>query len=110
MKFSTLKLNKEFRRLYGRGKSFVCPMVVVYILKNNLNYTRIGITTGKKIGGAVARNRARRLIMASWRNCFKDLKEKNLDIVFVARPRILSVKSTDVERALKDAFVKAGVL
>lgn len=110
MKYSTLKLNKEFRRLYGRGKSFVQPSVVIYILKNKYDEPRIGITTGKKIGCAVKRNRARRLITAAWHSCIDDLTVKNLDIVFVARTRIIDMKSTEVEGAIRRAFQKAGVI
>ena len=53
MKIETFKLNKDFRRLYGRGKNLVFPTVVVYYLKNRLNYCRIGITAGKKVGCAI---------------------------------------------------------
>ena len=62
-----LNLNKDFRRLYGRGKSFVSPLLVTYIMRTKRNVVRYGITTGKKVGGAVERNRARRVIQAAMR-------------------------------------------
>ena len=40
----------------------VSPVVVTYVLKNRAGTVRVGITTSKKIGGAVQRNRARRVI------------------------------------------------
>ena len=110
MSFTTLKLNKEFLRAYGRGKSFVEPCVVVYILNNRENSLRIGVTTGKKIGCAVKRNRAKRLIMSAFRNCLPEIKEQGKDIVFVARARILKMNGIQVEDALRRVFKKSGIL
>ena len=41
---TTLKLNKEFKRLYFKGKSAVHPLIVTYASKNRLGRNRIGIT------------------------------------------------------------------
>ena len=64
----TLKENREFRRAYSRGKSYVSPDLVTYIIKNNNNNLRIGITTGKKIGKAVVRNRCKRRLRELYRS------------------------------------------
>ena len=45
----TLKDNRDFRRLYQRGRSYASPLLVTYVLKNRSGDVRIGITTGKKI-------------------------------------------------------------
>lgn len=45
--YQTLKLNSDFRRTYGRGKSAADPVLVTYALKNRYGVMRIGITTGK---------------------------------------------------------------
>ena len=47
--FTTLKENKDFRRLYHRGKSYVSPVLVTYVMKNRKAGLRIGFTTSKKI-------------------------------------------------------------
>ena len=57
--------NKEFSRIYARGKSYVHPNLVLYVAKNRLGYTRIGLTATKKVGHAVQRNRARRIMRAA---------------------------------------------
>ena len=54
--------------MYGRGKSYVHPHCVLYVAKNRLGYTRIGLTATKKVGHAVQRNRARRVMRAACRN------------------------------------------
>ena len=61
MRYRTLDKNWQFNRVYGRGKSYVHPHCVLYVAKNRLGYTRIGLTATKKVGHAVQRNRARRL-------------------------------------------------
>ena len=62
MRYRTLTKNKEFSRIYARGKSYVHPNLVLYVAKNRLGYTRIGLTATKKVGHAVQRNRARRIM------------------------------------------------
>ena len=109
MKSQTLKLNKDFRRLYYRGKSVASPCLVSYAMKSRQKGVRYGITTSKKIGGAVERNRSRRVIRAA----FSQLEEKidgNWDIVFVARSRTSKVKMQDVLKEMTEHFKKLGVI
>ena len=103
-----LRLNKEFRRVYGRGKSFVDGAVVTYILGNRSDKTRIGITVSKKLGSAVLRNRAKRLLTAAFFECLPNVKS-GYDIVFVARSRIFTKKSYDVANIMKKHFISAGM-
>ncbi len=104
--FEKLKINKEFRRVYGRGKSYVSPFVVSYIMKTRDEKTRIGITVSKKIGTAVMRNRAKRVITAAFRQCLPHING-GCDIVFVARSRILTAKSYNVAAAIKSHLIAA---
>ena len=101
-----LKENYEFRRVYSRGKSLVCPYAVIYYFKKRNGGIRLGITAGKKIGGAVSRNRAKRVITAAFRTCLPNIAD-GYDFVIVARTRILNVKSTvvasNMQKLLKDA-------
>ena len=65
MRYRPITKNKEFCRAYARGKAFVHPKLVLYVNKNRLGRTRVGLTATKKIGGAVQRNRARRVMRAA---------------------------------------------
>jgi ribonuclease P protein component len=103
-----IKENRDFRRIYARGKSLVSPYVVVYFMKNRRGNIRLGITAGKKIGTAVARNRAKRLIRAAFRSCMPNICA-GFDFVVVARTRILSVKSTAVEKSVIKLLKSAGL-
>ncbi len=103
-----LKENYEFRRAYARGKAYVTPFFVIYITKNRKNAIRLGITTGKKIGKAVSRNRARRVITAAFRQTVPFLMP-GYDFVIVARTRILAIKSTTAAEIMKKQLQAAGV-
>ena len=109
-KLKKLKLNKEFKRAYGRGRCFVHSGVVTYIVKNREGGIRIGVTTGKKIGTAVDRNRARRVIIAAFRGCLPYLDCRGYDIVFVARARTPKMNSNKLKEVLMRQFSDAGIV
>lgn len=48
MRYRTLNKNWQFNRVYGRGKSYVHPHCVLYVAKNRVGYTRIGLTATKR--------------------------------------------------------------
>lgn len=100
MKTQTLNQNSDFRRLYYRGKSLSSPELVTYALKNRLGKNRIGITVSKKIGNAVTRNRARRVIAAAFR-MQGDKIPQGYDICFVARTKTPFCKSQRIEAIME---------
>lgn len=109
MKYTTITSNRDFQRIYRRGRSFVSPVLVTYALKNKNNNLRIGITTSKKVGKAVRRNRSRRVIRAAFTHLDADIKAP-YDIIFVARTRTSFVKSYEVEKHMRDHLRQIGVI
>jgi ribonuclease P protein component len=71
--------------------------------------TRLGVITGAKIGGAVVRSRARRLLRETFRLHQEELGQA-LDLVLVARPSIAGKQFADVERDFLTTLRKAGLL
>ena len=108
-KTTTLKLNKEFRRLYYRGKSVVRGNIVIYAAPGRRGTTRIGITCGKSIGKAVRRNRVKRLIRESFRLLGERVRP-GYDIVFVARGRAVSAKMRHVYRDMETGLLMLGII
>ncbi len=98
-KILTLRRNTDFRRLYRRPAQ-VSPVLVTYVSKNRLGVNRIGITTGKKIGKAHLRNRARRVIREAYRQLAPRLTPGH-DFVFVARVKTTFCPMQEVLRALE---------
>ena len=108
-KMVSLCRNSDFRQAYMKGQSFVGPLAVTYVRKNRLGITRVGITTSKKIGNAVMRNRSRRVIKEAFRQLFPEILP-GCDLVFVARGKTPHKKSTEVKRQLEKQLSAAGVL
>lgn len=105
-----IKENRDFHRVYRRGKCAVAPTLISYIAQSRSTGIRIGITSSKKIGGAVVRNRARRVIRAAFSQCLPYIKRGvSADIVFVARSRTAPAKSTEVAKTMLGQLVEAGI-
>ena len=109
MKFSSaLKLNHIFRRLYAT-QGYANGMLVLYARPNRLGVNRVGITTGKKLGHAVVRNRARRRLREVYR-LNEHLFKPGYDIVVVARSRCVTAEFQKLTKAYLSLAGKAGIL
>lgn len=108
-KIDTIKLNKEFKTAYYHGKVYVHPLLILYVRKNKAGCCRLGITTGKKVGKAVQRNRCRRIIRAAFQQLYPSVS-RNVDLVFVARKATVDSTSTELHRVMQQQLKKAGLL
>lgn len=117
MKLTAIRENHLYSKAYARGKKYVAKNIVVYVLpdyaasklakanpeKKKLN--RVGITVTKKLGGAVLRNRAKRIIREGYRLSDKDSPiKKGFLIVIVARGAIVKAGSGDIRNDLDKAM------
>ena len=85
MKFSeSLKSNRDFQAVYGKGKSYANRYLVMYVLENGLDKNRLGISVSKKVGNSVVRHKITRLIRESYR-LHESIFNSGLDIVVIAR-------------------------
>ena len=123
MKFTSLCENHLFQKAYKNGQKAPAQRIVLYVLadrKANLlkkrhplkiKVNRVGITVSKKIGGAVQRNRAKRIIREAYRQLLKNYRVKTgFLVVIVARDSIVGAKSTDIYPDLVKAAKKAGFI
>ena len=122
MKNTAIKEHHLYNKTFTRGERFVGKLISVHILKDytakkrmlahplKLYTNRIGLSVSKKIGGAVRRNRAKRIIRAGLHQLqkTKTLKTGYL-IVISARFGIAGKKSEDVCRELSRGFEKLGM-
>ena len=120
MKNLAIKEHHLYNKAYKKGRSYVGKLVTVYVLRDytaeklmranpEKNYVnRVGLSVSKKLGGAVARNRAKRLIRAGFDAVKPNVRTGNL-IVIGARVAILGKKSTQVAVELKTAFEALGL-
>lgn len=119
MNFNTITENREFSAVYKKGKNIVGVYLVLYYLKKEdhskksiervaCDEFKYGITVSKKIGKAVKRNRAKRLIKESIRlNC--NLFSSDYTYVFVARNRINHANFFDIQKNMRYLLSKANI-
>lgn len=100
-----LNNNKNFLFLYKKGATVISKWLVIYVRKNRLPYNRIGITAGKKVGNAVHRNRAKRIIRQAYMENEINMPV-GIDIVIVARSCLPFVKSTVICKYFKEKGIK----
>lgn len=109
MRYEPITRNNDFVRAYSRGKSYVHSHIVLYVRKNRAGHTRVGLTASKKIGNAVMRNRARRVMRAALYQVL-DWDLGPVDIVLVARGITPRLKSTKLAPTLQKLLQDAGLL
>jgi len=109
---SRLKLPADFARARAQGQRWVSGCLIANVLPRPAGAaSRLGVVTSRKIGDAVARSRARRLLRESFRLHQLDWTGA-VDIVLVARPSIAGRKFAEVERdflrVLRQARLERG--
>ena len=105
-----LKNRTDFDRLHKSGKSAGSRFVVLVYVKNGLDYNRRAFLSSKKVGNAVSRNRARRLMREAYREIEPSLV-KGYDMLFIARNTITesNCKCADVKKSIEAAVSRAGL-
>ena len=123
MKNTPIKENHLYQKAYAKGKSAPGKYVAVYTLPDRQNHryvkadpchrplNRLGLTTGKKIGGAVVRSRARRLMREAYRLIEDEhsLVYGNL-IVIAARAKIADAKMQEVKKDMLWCLKRVGLI
>lgn len=95
----SLKKNRDFQNVYKYGKSYANRYLVMYVLKNETEQNRIGISVSKKVGNSVVRHHLTRLIRESYR-LHEDMFLNGRDIVVIARVTAKQAGYHDIESAL----------
>lgn len=109
MKFtSPLRFNYEFGKVYKKGRYLPGRYLVLHFIRHGRDYSRLGVTTGKKVRGSVQRNRMRRLMRECYRLNEASIK-RGYDIVLLGRDDPQDVKLASVERDFIYLFKKAGI-
>ncbi len=104
-----IQLSRDFARVRNQGQRLAVGCLIANWLPRQGETHRIGVITGKKIGGAVIRNRARRLLRESFRLHQHELCQP-VDLILVARNSIVGKNFSEVEKDFLQALRRGGLL
>ena len=98
-KTESLKKNEDFRQAYNKGTSKGNKYLVMYVVRNNKNINRFGISVSKKVGNSVVRHHLTRLLRESYR-LHENMFSSGLDIAVVVKIGAASCNYHEIESAL----------
>jgi len=99
----------DFKRVRHLGKTYTHPLAVLKVAQGEVENSRAGIITGKKIGNAVVRNRAKRRLRATFSE-FLPFLIKPSDILVIAREPINNATTVDLKNAVKQLLNRADLI
>jgi len=89
-----IRRRAEYQQIYDRGTRIRSRFSTVFILPNDKGITRLGIAATRKLGGAVERNRAKRLIREVFR---RNAIAQGFDVVIIPKRELLDASLTVLE-------------
>ena len=105
-----IKKEKEFQKIIYHKDSYANRNFVVYILPAEENtHFRVGLSVGKKIGNAVARNKVKRLMRTSLHD-LRDSIKPSYNIVLIARPKVVDLSLDEVKNNIEHVFKLANII
>ena len=104
-----LHARADFERVRREGRSWSHRLLVLVACPNALLWTRVGVTAGKRVGSAVVRNRAKRLLREAMRQYDPHIRA-GWDLILIARVAIVPVKMQDVAAALESLLRQADLV
>jgi ribonuclease P protein component len=103
-----LTRSTDFKRVRNYGKSFAHPLVVLITLATEEPGLRVGVAAGRSFGGAVQRNRAKRLLREAIRPEIPSLFAGR-DVVLIARQPLLNAQFSEIAKAVSGLLQRANL-
>jgi ribonuclease P protein component len=103
-----LRRSADIRRALKQGTSRASDRVVLYVAPGD-RPSRAAWITGKRVGGAVARNRARRLLREAW-NALGPRVRDGYDLVMVARGPFGTAGAPELAAEIEELLRRAGLI
>ena len=122
MKEYAIKEHHLYNKAFAKGERAVGKLVAVYVLRDyaarrltlahpqKVQFNRVGLSVGKRIGSAVARNRAKRLLREGYRAVKAAGVKTGFLVVLAAREEIKGKKAQDVQREMLKLFRRLALI
>jgi ribonuclease P protein component len=104
-----LTRSTDFKRVRRLGKSYAHPLIVLVALPNELEQIRCGVAAGRSVGGAVQRNRAKRILRAALQAYIASV-QPGWDLVLIARAPLREATYQQTLAALSDLLQRSRLL
>jgi len=104
-----LRKNADFQRVRHKGQSWACRLLVLSADPNGLEHSRFGFSVSKRVGNAIVRNRAKRLMREAIRQRQNQVSS-GWDMVWIARRPMREADYSAVERAVEELLWRARLL
>lgn len=104
-----LTRSTDFKRVRRYGKSYAHPLVVLYTTASGEPQSRVGVTAGRWVGGAVERNRAKRLLREAVRSLYPRILPGN-DLLLIARAPLPAANLSLAQAALMSVLQRAKLI
>ena len=104
-----LTRSTDFKRVRRFGKSYAHPLVVLVALPNADSSRRCAVAAGRTIGGAVQRNRAKRMLREAVRPLLP-LAQPGWDMILISRRPLAAARLPEIQAALQQVLRRAGLL
>jgi ribonuclease P protein component len=104
-----LTRSTDWKRVRRFGKSHAHPLVVLVALPDKSGLTRFGIAAGRTVGGAVQRNRAKRMVREALRPLISQV-QPGWNILLLCRQPIIEAKLPEIQAALTRLLQRASLL
>jgi ribonuclease P protein component len=100
---------QDFAALQREGQTRSHPLMVTRARRTELDATRFALSTGRRLGGAVVRNRVRRRIREALRAMAPSF-QPGWDVLIIARPALVDVDHETLVETLRRLLARTGVL
>jgi ribonuclease P protein component len=104
-----LRAQADFQRVRREGQSWAHPLAVLWACRNELEHSRFGFSAGRSVGGAVARNRAKRRLREIVRRELPQIAA-GWDIIFTARAATVGAEFDAIALAVRELLRRAGLM